>query len=308
MYELRVLNGLHQGAALPLIGDQWDIGSDAEQDLALYDPGVAGLHCRLQRVDDQWQLNAMDGVICNEQGHGQAVIHLTTNLKFTLSTVWLCLAHAQDAWVDCPTILPQNEDPTRLPGSTSHLEKATLRSRVFNRVSGVVLGLLIGVVGSAWSLTRPATSVAPQPVASEKPLVKAPLDSVPGPGRIEDARRHLITMLKERLLDQVSLHQTPEGLTLTGHLDDESLQVYRRMLGQFKDHYPSPISLVDNVSTSSTGLPFVIVQIMAGPLAHLVIADGQRLYIGDERQGLRLTRIDDHRIRFEGDRHYEVHW
>lgn len=38
MFELRVLSGLHQGAALPLIGEQWLIGADAEHDLALYDP------------------------------------------------------------------------------------------------------------------------------------------------------------------------------------------------------------------------------------------------------------------------------
>jgi type III secretion protein D len=32
------------------------------------------------------------------------------------------------------------------------------------------------------------------------------------------------------------------------------------------------------------------------------------LYIGDELEGLRLTRIDDKSIQFDGDRHYEVNW
>lgn len=40
LYELRVLTGLHRGAALPLNGEQWSIGSSAGADLALYDPGI----------------------------------------------------------------------------------------------------------------------------------------------------------------------------------------------------------------------------------------------------------------------------
>ena len=33
MYELRVLDGLHQGAALPLFGEQWSLGANADADL-----------------------------------------------------------------------------------------------------------------------------------------------------------------------------------------------------------------------------------------------------------------------------------
>jgi type III secretion protein D len=80
------------------------------------------------------------------------------------------------------------------------------------------------------------------------------------------------------------------------------------MLQRFKDRYDSPVALIDNVTAAGSGLPFTIVQIMSGPHAHLVTADGHRLYIGDELAGLRLTRIDDNRIQFDGDRHYEVNW
>ncbi|WP_443701030.1 type III secretion system inner membrane ring subunit SctD, partial [Pseudomonas sp.] len=183
----------------------------------------------------------------------------------------------------------------------------TTRSRVFNRVSGVIIGLLVGIVGSAWSLTRAPTSVI-EPVATSDAKTMVPSGKRIPLANAEDARRQLSTMLSERMLNDVSVQQTPEGMTVSGNLKEESLLVYQRMLQRFKDRFDSPVALIDNVSTSSTGLPFVIVQIMSGPHAHLVTADGHRLYIGDELQGLRLTRIDDQRIEFDGDRHYELRW
>jgi type III secretion protein D len=125
---------------------------------------------------------------------------------------------------------------------------------------------------------------------------------------VDEARRQLNTMLSERLLSDVNVQQTAEGLALSGNLKAESQLVYQRMLQRFKDRYESPVALIDNVTATSNGLPFTIVQIMSGPHAHLVTADGHRLYVGDELAGLRLTRINDNRIQFDGERHYEVNW
>jgi type III secretion protein D len=309
MFELRVLSGLHQGAALPLIGEQWLIGADAAQDLALFDPGVASLHCRLQRIGEGWTLSAEDGVVCDEQGHAHPVTALTLNRNFTLGSVWLCLAAAEDAWPAVALITANPQTDTQAPPSPGAppREKVAIRSRIFNRVSGVILGLLVGIVGSAWSLTRAPTSVI-EPVATSDAKTVTPSGKRIPLANAEDARRQLSTMLRERMLNDVSVQQTPEGMTVNGNLKEESLLVYQRMLQRFKDRYDSPVALIDNVSTSGTGLPFVIVQIMSGPRAHLVTADGHRLYIGDELQGLRLTRIDDQRIEFDGDRHYELRW
>jgi type III secretion protein D len=115
-------------------------------------------------------------------------------------------------------------------------------------------------------------------------------------------------MLSDRLLSDLTVLMTPDGLTINGSLQDESRLIYQRMLQQFNERYQSPVALIDNVSTSGNGLPFTVVHIMSGPQAHLVTREGRRLYIGDEYRGLRLTRIDDQRIEFEGDRRYEVHW
>lgn len=80
------------------------------------------------------------------------------------------------------------------------------------------------------------------------------------------------------------------------------------MLQRFNERYELPVPLLDEVATAGAGLPFVIVQIISGTNAHLVTSEGQRLYIGDVLNGLRLSRIDEQRIEFDGDRHVEVRW
>lgn len=59
MFELRVLDGLHQGAALPLFGEQWSIGAHAEADLVLSDPGIAEQHALLRLVGSSWSVQAL---------------------------------------------------------------------------------------------------------------------------------------------------------------------------------------------------------------------------------------------------------
>ncbi|SEQ11081.1 type III secretion protein D [Pseudomonas sp. NFACC02] len=322
MFELRVLTGLHQGAALPLVGEQWAIGSDAEQDLALHDPGVEQHHCRLQRQGDRWVLDAADGAVRDQEGHRHATTELTPDTAFVLGSVWLCVSAADDAWPSVPALV-QTPPPAPEPepaASTPPLEKVESRARVLNRTTGIVIGVLLGIAGSAWSLTRSSTAsdslavtavtqpVAPapgQPDGQRKPAATHPRTRL---ASVDDTRRQLNTMLSDRLLSEVNVQQTPEGLALSGNLKPESQRVYQRMLQRFKDRYDSPVPLIDNVTAAGSGLPFTIVQIMSGPHAHLVTADGHRLYIGDELAGLRLTRIDDNRIQFDGERHYEVNW
>ncbi|UZJ59001.1 type III secretion system inner membrane ring subunit SctD [Pseudomonas sp. KU26590] len=330
MFELRVLTGLHQGAALPLVGEQWGIGADADQDLALHDPGVEQLHCRLQRQGEGWLLNAAEGPIADEEGHLHASTLLTPNTAFVLGSVWLCVSPAEDPWPSLPAVIPQAKSEqtaqTEAPASAP-LEKVESRSRFFNRTTGVVIGLLLGIAGSAWSLSRSATPVSEQMAISTPAQLLAQQGNQPAkPSNeksktteasakkrirltsVDDVKRQLNTMLSERLLSDVSVEQTPEGLALSGNLKPESQLVYQRMLQRFKDRYDTPVALIDNVAAGTSGLPFTIVQIMSGPNAHLVTADGRRLYVGDELAGLRLTRIDDNRIQFDGDRHYEVSW
>ncbi|RAU38187.1 type III secretion system inner membrane ring subunit SctD, partial [Pseudomonas sp. RIT409] len=195
--------------------------------------------------------------------------------------------------------------------------KVESRSRLLNRTTGIVVGVLLGIAGSAWSLTRssapaPAITAMASPAPAQSQPRPDPAEAMAHPRKrlasVEEARRQLATMLSDRLLSEVNVQASAEGLELSGSLKPESQRVYQRMLQRFKERYDTPVALIDNVTASSSGLPFTIVQIMSGPHAHLVTADGHRLYIGDELNGLRLTRIDDDRIQFDGERHYEVSW
>ncbi|UZE25658.1 type III secretion system inner membrane ring subunit SctD [Pseudomonas sp. B21-056] len=321
MFELRVLNGQQQGAALPLIGEQWSIGSADQRDLSLDDPGVENLHCRLQRQDDNWTLNAEQGSVCDDEGNATARVELIPNSAFLLGSVWLCVSPAEDAWPAVPAVVEQQPQVEPEPlRATAPLEKVKPRSQFLNRTTGIIAGLLIGIIGSAWSLTRPAATVPDESVAQAGPAAPAkPTQASASVTRTVadkrqrlanvDAVRHTLgRMLSDRLLTDVNIEETPQGLVLNGNLKDEALLVYQRMLQRFKDSYESPVTVLDNVASVRNGLPFVIVQIMTGPHAHLVTADGRRLYVGDEVQGLRLTRIDDQRLQFDGDRHIEVDW
>lgn len=321
MFELRVLNGQHQGAALPLIGEQWSIGSAEQQDLSLDDPGVADLHCRLQRLDESWSLEAEQGTVCDDEGNVTTSVELIPNNAFMLGSVWLCVSPAEDAWPTVPALIPKQPEVEAEPlRSTAPLEKVKPRSQFLNRTTGIVAGLLIGIIGSAWSLTRPTSTTPPdsiaqvEPAAPEKPAQASANDTRKVADKrtrlasTDAVRRTLDRMLSDRLLTDVNVEETPQGLVLNGSLKDEALLVYQRMLQRFKDSYESPVTVLDNVASARNGLPFVIVQIMTGPHAHLVTADGRRLYVGDEVQGLRLTRIDDQRLQFDGDRHIEVNW
>ncbi|SQA96503.1 type III secretion apparatus protein, YscD/HrpQ family [Cedecea neteri] len=61
MYELRVLNGLHEGAALPLSGECWQLGNAADSDLQLNDGGIKASHAQLSRSAEGWLLTPMEG-------------------------------------------------------------------------------------------------------------------------------------------------------------------------------------------------------------------------------------------------------
>jgi type III secretion protein D len=309
MFELRVMTGLHQGAALPLVGEQWLIGANDGLDLALHDPGVEQRHCRLQREGEHWTLSAEDGTVTDNEGHAHTLTTLEPNSPFILGSVWLALCAADEPWPTLPVLSPGpaahgNPEPVE-----SVARRSPVKSRVslFNRMTLVILGALVGVVGSAWSLSyhaSPSESLMSSLKTGEKASTGAqhPLLSA------EQAKLKLKSMLSERLLNEVTVEQTPQGLILRGNLQNEARLVFKRMLQRFDDSYKSAVTVVDEVSTGGSSLPFAIVQIMSGPQAHLVTADGKRMYIGDVLNGLRLTRIDDGRVEFEGDRHYEVSW
>lgn len=309
MYELRVLNGLHRGAALPLIGDHWLVGSDEQHDLLLQDPGIARRHCRLTRNGDLWRLEAEDGSLLDEQGQPcDSLDALGAEQTFQLGTVQLSImsssaqwpalveakpegASAQASFGDAPDQAQESAAPARPP------TRPALHKRLF------IAGIVVTLAGSAWALTTPG------PVSSESPSRSVAQPREPAALSAQDTAEKLQAMLRDReLRETVSVTTTADGIVLKGSLTPEQLALYKRMLERFGQRHKSEVAVLDQVKPFGRKLPFEIVQIASGKRAHVVLADNRRLFLGDEVDGLRLTKIDKNSVEFDGDEHYEVKW
>lgn len=311
MYELRVLSGMHRGAALPLFGEQWSIGADADlDDLALFDPGIVASHCNLQRSDDQWTLDAQGGAFTDVEG--QAFTHNTLQLDqpFALGHVWLTLVPADSPWPPVPAVIPDEPPVTEEQPAAEAAplpEPPPSRPSYAKRI--MIAGMVITVASSAWAFSRPEPAVVAVASAIAVGAAAMPMQPKNVAAEKQIARQKLQKMLNDRMLeDSVSIEETATGFTLKGGLKGESLSLYQRMIERFRQQLDPSISLVDNVNAIETKLPFAIVQVLTGEQAHIVTADGRRMFVGDEVNGLRLMSIDDKQIEFGGNQHYVVKW
>lgn len=65
---------------------------------------------------------------------------------------------------------------------------------------------------------------------------------------------------------------------------------------------------MSRVRVRDSAIPFKILQIVSGPNGHVVLETGDRLFVGDEIDGLRLVLIDNSKVVFDGEQRYEVRW
>jgi type III secretion protein D len=302
MFELRVLSGLHRGAALPLIGDEWVIGAADDTDLAMYDPGICDRHVRLSQMEGQWMLDRLDGTVIDARGDEiQQVENLQPNAPFAIAGVWLCLSPAEQPWPDEAALdeaahisVPNGEvlEPTVVPARPSWPKRIAIAAAV------------ITVASSALALT----SQPDAPVVQQSPIqqFKRAKTTLPNPVEV---RQELERMLQERELSaQVKVEYQGDGLVLVGEVPGQRLALVQRMIERFNDRYDTQVAVSTLVKEKQVRLPFQIVQIVGGKHGHVVTSTGQRLFLGDQIDGLRLTAIDNDRVSFDGEQRYEVTW
>lgn len=299
MFELRVLDGLHQGAALPLFGEQWSIGAHAEADLVLSDPGIAEQHAVLRLVGSTWSVQAQAGLL--QDAKGQVVAQITALVvgeQFGVGAIGLYVALADQPWPEAP--VPATPAKVTAKQAPQMLKLSALGHTQQKRLISVVLvvAVIIMVVGIASTGER-------DPQASLMPTV---------PQKIElaspfEVRQQLLNMLSERDLSQrVSLQVINGQVALNGDVSDEDVALVARMLGRFGEQFDSVVPVISRVRARDNELPFKIVQIIGGANGHVVLEDGARLFVGDEVDDLRLVMIDNSKVVFEGAQRYEVRW
>lgn len=299
MFELRVLTGRHQGAALPVIGGEWAIGSAEEADLLLSDSGVLAQHARLIFAEDRWQLHASEGQIRTAQGEMADLLDpLPADRPFALGETWLSLTSAETPW-EAMAAAPQ---PVAVPPvqTASPIGAAPQPSRTFSRgvqVLSISLILLLSFTIISWIL-QPTVAQTSTTGSNRKVLET-----------LQEVRPPLVAMLRDRgLTPGVKIDMGKETLILNGELSKEKLQILERMLVRFQTQYNVLPKLVNNTRQYNAKLPFRIVQITTGKRANVVTDAGDRLFIGDQVDELRLVAITSSEIEFAGREHIKVNW
>lgn len=297
MFELRVLDGQHQGAALPLFGEQWSIGAHADADLVLNDPGIAEQHARLRLIESIWSVQAEAGLLHGADGRVLAQIaRLAPNMTFSVGGVRLCVTLADEPWPPAPAhVSPSqaNEPAQMLTLSTlSHSQQKRLLTLV------LVATIIFMGVGMA-SIGEPEAQASLMPPTVQKQELASPFE----------VRQQLLKMLSERELSQrVDLQVINGQIALSGDVSQDEVELVARMLSRFGEQFDSAVPVISRVRARDGTLPFKIVQIVGGPSGHVVLEEGRRLFVGDEVNGLRLVLIDNSKVVFDGAQRYEVRW
>ena len=299
MFELRVLDGLRQGAALPLFGEQWSIGAHADADLMLNDPGVVEQHARLRLIDSNWLVQAEAGLLRNPEGQVLAQIaKLELNVPFSVGGVRLCVTLAEEPW-------PQPAAPATVAPLPAHepaqaMKLSSISQSQQKRLISLVLVVtaILVAVGTVSTGEREAQASLMPPVVQKQELA-SPFE----------VRQQLLKMLSERELSQrVTLQVINGQVALSGDVSQDDVELVARMLSRFGEQFDSSVPVISRVRARDGTLPFRIVQIVGGPNGHVVLEEGGRLFVGDEVEGLRLVLIDNSKVVFDGAQRYEVRW
>ncbi len=110
MYELRILNGLHRGATLPLDLHTITLGAGDHADVVMADHGIADEHAMLVRTEQGWLLSATGGPIYSAAQHQPlTVLELDAGAFARVGDIWLMIA-AENAHWQAPPAMPEADD------------------------------------------------------------------------------------------------------------------------------------------------------------------------------------------------------
>ena len=293
MFELRVLNGLHEGAALPLSGENWAVGNHEDSDLQLCDSNIQGLHARLSRQESGWQLMPDQGEIY--LAHGQPVkeeLTLDIDQPFQLSGVWLVVTDATSPWESKSLIPVDNQGKILKP---KNAQKRKVRLPLWYKSAVVVLTLLLGIMLTGWFFA----SAPPVQNRNMKPVI----------ADAEGLQSILTHKLQERDLNHaVTITHYMQGIYLTGDVTTRQMDILNRLMTAMKNEYDIRIPFTNGAKLKRLKLPFQIIQITEGKHANIVIEDGRRLFVGDHESGYTLAKITKDTVQFTGQSNITVAW
>lgn len=339
MFELRVITGFQQGAVLPLIGSNWSLGTTDEMDFCLVDPQLNGIHVNVSKNEQNelWHVVCLSGSLQDLASNTKNSDDFPLDVPFQINGVWFAICHMDTQWEVLQSQVDEyNLNLSKQPASPTDVEAQPIphipqinsqdlgssvltskldfvgRTNLYRNKLVAFLGLFTAVVTtSVLALDAIKTPAIPvnkfiaspsQQNFTQNHIAYAYIESV------DEVMRVIQKMLRQRELGHVSAAAAEESVVLTGEVSKSSQARVKRMLIRFAQIYNTNITLVNNVIVKRHTLPFKIVQINSGELAHVITESGQKLFEGDEIDGVRLTRIEANRIEFNGGDEFSITW
>lgn len=110
------------------------------------------------------------------------------------------------------------------------------------------------------------------------------------------------------LLRRFELKLKDNNWKMQAALDDEEAARFERILASFIHAHNITFPVNAKIGSAEAMLPFRVREVISGANASVVTDNGNRLYIGDEYQGVKLVAVEGHQLRFEGERKIKVKW
>jgi len=295
MFELRVLNGLHEGATLPLSGEAWALGNHDEADLQLCDENIQTQHASLVKQDDAWVVTPGQGEVYLAKGEQiKDGLSVEVDQPFQLSGVWLVVSEASAPW-QTTGLIPLDATGKIL---TPKPKRFTFNPSfpVWFKPALAILSAMVVIVITGWFFSA---SPGKPHIENSKPIV----------ADAEGLRSILSGKLEERDLNKViSIVGDNHGIELTGEVTKTQSAILNRLMQAMKNNYDIRIPLRNATTLKVLTLPFRIVEINAGKHANIVIEGGRRLFIGDMQSGFTLSGITKDTVQFTGPENISVKW
>ncbi|NHZ41593.1 FHA domain-containing protein [Massilia aquatica] len=330
MLELRILNGLHRGATLPLDAQAVDIGAGEAADVVMADHGIEDDHAHLAPHGDGWLLSSSGGAVyAADHSDARELVELQAGECARVGDIWLCIDWQDAPWQPPPPLPapePQfdaraaaEEAPAETPADTP-VPPPRPRGHWRRRSAGALVAAVAAMLAAtAYALTTRAPLPAPAAPdlrtldhAAPRPVPKpAAPAAAAAPVGLDAAA--LAALFRKRLTDaelinRFDLTLDPNDWSMQAHLDDDESARFERVLNAFIKEHNITFPVRAKAVTAEAMLPFRIGQVISGANAAVVTNDGARLYVGDDYRGVRLVAIAPSRVTFFGKRKIEVIW
>ena len=275
MLELRILTGLHRGAALPLEGEAIQIGSASENDIVLVDPGMPALAGIVHRSPaSSWVYRSGNEIELSRQsasdGSSAGETAVTAGARWFAGPVLIGCEEEHTPWGAEPTppsAPSRDERPRPLRTKASALAIALLALAIAIGFAQFVVGSPLTVIAT---LSSPANHSA---IATERAI---PADK----SAAGNAAPRLVAAAAPAPAP-ASEPPLPPTRTVTAAI------------------FPTP---------TSKRPPFAIRSASGGPYGFVVTDDGHVLMPGSRWQSFTLVRIEPGRAVFAGPYAAELTW